>query len=554
MSATEQSRSAYTAFHARNPDLRSPRPDATAFNASRAVATPTPVGPRVMITLGPIVSPRNRDRDNRARELKANRSDITALANAPYHCGVDDGVDPLTSGILAAVDYTCIGTDDVVACHNGIIDVHRCTLQMWHKTMSNTFGPQVNRILEKSLKLFPVLESTTTADAVEFYDRLQETAANHLLALMPFDAIMLRFGFEGLCVPGLGVTRYSRMGKALMDLLPHLVPGTLSPQINAALYLVRYESNNGYDCLWRVLELLVPGFDPIVPIQIPVWMDYEDIFRFTQGYLLYFWLQAKMYFHYNDRTCSGIFLHAIQFTDYADTVTTLQAQVNTFWEFDDRYLPSHLRLHGLATSIHQNAMSWLQDIGTPHVHRLDGGNVAIQGIPTVHCLARQRDNEQHRGGNGDRGGYVDLNPGDKRRDRARESPRDGSHFASTLARSCKPRGPVSNPDRNRQPYLADVQCDACKCVGHVAKHCNMLATAICLERYMKNVLSPLVWDTIKTKWLARWKNKLGNPTATLHQILRAYVKELDITVVHLDDAMEWSYWDEEDDADDSLDN
>jgi hypothetical protein len=137
---------------------------------------------------------------------------------------------------------------------------------MRHHTTANTFGPQVNRILQKSLNLFPVLDSTLTADAVEFYDCLQETAADHLFALMPFDAIVLRFGFEGLCVPGLGVTQYLRMGKALMDLLPCLIPGSLSPQINAALYSVCYESNNGYDYLWCVLELLVPGFDPIIPI------------------------------------------------------------------------------------------------------------------------------------------------------------------------------------------------------------------------------------------------------------------------------------------------
>ncbi len=71
---------------------------------------------------------------------------------------------------------------------------------------------------------------------------------------------------------------------------------------------------------------------------------------------------------------------------------------------------------------------------------------------------------------------------------------------------------------------------------------------------MKNVLSPSVRDTIKTKWLSRWKNKLGNRTATPRQVLCAYVKELDITVAHLGDAMEWSYWDEEDDADNSPDN
>jgi hypothetical protein len=63
-----------------------------------------------------------------------------------------------------------------------------------------------------------------------------------------------------------------------------------------------------------------------------------------------------------------MFLRAVQFTEYADTVTTLQLHVNSFQqEFDDGYLPPHLSLHGLATSIHQNAQAWLWDIISPHV-------------------------------------------------------------------------------------------------------------------------------------------------------------------------------------------
>ncbi len=169
-----------------------------------------------------------------------------------------------------------------------------------------------------------------------------------------------------------------------MNLLPRLIPGSFSPQINAALYLVHYESNNGYEYLWRVLELLVPDFNLIIPIQIPVWTNSSDIFRFAQAYLLYFWLHAKLNFHYNDRTRSGVFLRAVQYSDYANTVTTLQAQVNTFQEFDNGYLPSHLRLHGLATSIHQNAMSCLRDVASPRVRRLDVKTSPVQGLPIVH--------------------------------------------------------------------------------------------------------------------------------------------------------------------------
>jgi len=206
--------------------------------------------------------------------------------------------------------------------------VHRRILELWHNPISHTFGPQIDRIITTSLKLLPTLTSTTTENVVDFYDRLQESTTGLLIALMPFDAIMLTNRFEGLCVPALGIRRYQLMGRALMELLPRLVPGSLSPQINATLSSVRYESNNGYDYLWRVMELTVPGFDPVVPIQIPTWSNADDVFGFAQMYLLYFRLQSKQNFHYDNRTRSSIFLRAIQFSDFAGTVTTLQSHVN----------------------------------------------------------------------------------------------------------------------------------------------------------------------------------------------------------------------------------
>ena len=81
----------------------------------------------------------------------------------------------------------------------------------------------------------------------------------------------------------------------------------------------------------------------------------------------------------------------------------------------------------------------------------------------------------------------------------------------------------------------------------------MLATAICLERFMKHDMSPGLWDSIEKEWLDRWKERLGNPTQTPRQILRAYVEELDIPVAGLDDAMEWDFWETSDPDDDSQD-
>ena len=86
-----------------------------------------------------------------------------------------------------------------------------------------------------------------------------------------------------------------------------------------------------------------PGFDPTIPVHTPFCSEVEDIFKFAQTFLLFFHLQAKLNFHYDDRTCSKMFLRAVQYLDYANTVTTLQLHVNSFIdEYDSGYLPPHL--------------------------------------------------------------------------------------------------------------------------------------------------------------------------------------------------------------------
>jgi hypothetical protein len=71
---------------------------------------------------------------------------------------------------------------------------------------------------------------------------------------------------------------------------------------------------------------------------------------------------------------------------------------------------------------------------------------------------------------------------------------NGKYPCGSGARQRTPRGLgwLAHPDRNRCPFLPNVQCTACKWVRHVAKHCDMLASAICFERYMKHNLSALV--------------------------------------------------------------
>jgi hypothetical protein len=108
-------------------------------------------------------------------------------------------------------------------------------------------------------------------------------------------------------------------------------------------------------------------------------------------------------------------------SDFADTVTTLQSHVNSFREqYDDGYLPPHLRIHGLATSINQNTQARMRDVISPRVRRL---SAIVQGIPTVHRV--DRDDRQRVGfKDRDGGGKVDREYRPRGRPDTPRTPRD----------------------------------------------------------------------------------------------------------------------------------
>jgi hypothetical protein len=152
-----------------------------------------------------------------------------------------------------------------------------------------------------------------------------------------------------------------------MEVLPCLLPDTDS-QVTSLVTVVRAESNNGFDLLWRVLELAVPGFDPSLQINAPVWMG-DDIFDFCLDFVLYFRLQAKKGLVHDERTKSIMFLQAVREPAYVDVITTLNAHIDTYLsKHDFGYLPPNLCMMGLATQMHKNARARVRDV-VPRVAR-----------------------------------------------------------------------------------------------------------------------------------------------------------------------------------------
>ena len=139
-----------------------------------------------------------------------------------------------------------------------------------------------------------------------------------------------------------------------MELLPRLLPQS-DTQVSSLISMVCMESGNGYDLLWRVMALSVPGFDPTRQVKIPAWDD-DNIFDFALSFLLYFRLQAKEGMIQDDRTNSISFLNAITEPAYADAITTLMTCITNYVSgIDDGYLPPNLCIMGLATQLHTNA-------------------------------------------------------------------------------------------------------------------------------------------------------------------------------------------------------
>ena len=62
--------------------------------------------------------------------------------------------------------------------------------------------------------------------AAEWYDTLQKTLMIYLVPITPIDCVMIKMGYEALCIPGTGLTRYPVAARVLLELLPRLLPKT----------------------------------------------------------------------------------------------------------------------------------------------------------------------------------------------------------------------------------------------------------------------------------------------------------------------------------------
>jgi hypothetical protein len=116
---------------------------------------------------------------------------------------------------------------------------------------------------------------------------------------------------------------------------------------------------------------------------------------------------------------------------------------------------------------------------------------------------------------------------------SRPNGRDGGRLSPS------PRDRSIRPDRNRWGFLPDVQCEACKRVGHVATDCDMLAMALYLDKYVRQSLSYDDKSKVESAWLRKHQDRLGLPQRPPSHLMKAFCADLDILPDILDRAMNW---------------
>ncbi len=264
----------------------------------------------------------------------------------------------------------------MLPCYGSIQLLHKKVRQSWYNPRTLQSGPSVKRILKQGLTVIPKLSNGMTKDTVAFYKQLHQVLAAYLIPMMPFDSICLANNYEGLFPPGLGTEVYAECCVAVLELLPRLLP-TSNLEFQATVSVVRNSSQNGYNLLWQVLALYVPGFDPTILIAHPIWTRDSSILDFSQSHFLYFCLQAKMNVYFTPWDKINTFLHAIAPSEYADVVTTLQTTVDAYYHTDDEGdLPDNLCIDRIAIMIHQNSKHRVRDIGLPRIHRIDDATLS----------------------------------------------------------------------------------------------------------------------------------------------------------------------------------
>ena len=405
----------------------------------------------------------------------------------------------------------------------------------------STGGPNTPDIL-KQISSWDKLSDLSPTGWQAFYNRLRRFCFKWNVALMPFEAINLKYECHdhALCTCGLGLARWKRMGDALFLILEYLLPAS-NPVIATNLDTLANSSSaaNGYELLWILLKEFIPMFDRSKPAVFPTWSDSSDIFQFARLLLMYCTLSNHRGPPYSEAMKSRMFLSNVR-GRYTALAAQYSAMVGTYCPGRDGVvrcsdpLPNHLTVMELARTFYDESCAASTSPSAP-LPSIQAFHTSTSSSPPSLQLTTA----------------VSSITTDVQHDRPPLPSTRPTHIqgysinAVTRSQSTQRKrsapDPTSRDRRASQFPKHEAPCEACGKYGHPASRCDMLGMAIWLLRYFKDKSNSDTMKAVEARWVERNKKFLPRDDRSPRTILANYCAEMVFSEDQVDSELDWDF-------------
>jgi hypothetical protein len=406
--------------------------------------------------------------------------------------------------------------------------------------------PNIRR--DKLSKSFKQLTSLEPAEFLDFYAYLSNELIHYNIALMPFDAVELNYGYVGLCFPGVGERRYLQMTTEAFRVFDYVFPHE-EPSVRVASRKHGGQKPDGYRFLWDVMCQTQPVFATFVPNNQPDWhRSNGDILLHAKRWIAYFRFEAKKRSYATDVQKSQLFLRSIHDNTLLSTIKSLEMSIMTQEaQTDSQFLPHHLQIQQLADSLALTK----QPLENELTYAPAGNNYQptdsqlhsqhVSSSPTLHLM---------------QGTFPSINLTDSRRRSDRPSPSDASRDAGSRRSSSSrdsSRRSLDSPRRRRSERgsthpserlrTASVVCEACFGRGHEATKCWALARALITGQYIqRNLRSDVLKSVVEAYRDKQQPSHAPRSNNFCRSVLHNYCQETGLSEADVCHQFDWDAW------------
>jgi hypothetical protein len=209
---------------------------------------------------------------------------------------------------------------------------------------------------------------------VDWYTHFVYDLQRYDICLVLFDAIVLRWNYVGLCLPGVGEIRYTAMGQALFSILDKVLPSN-NPTVSDCIVSLLGFCHDGYRLLYLVMSRTLPVFCPSKPSSPPVWDDTPSVPQMAKLWNLYYRFNVKKGAYFSLIERGLLFLDSLKDHSLVGIVASLKGSLQSFCDSVEEFdslppLPKHLTIDGMVQTITTTTSPVTSSMGFARANKL----------------------------------------------------------------------------------------------------------------------------------------------------------------------------------------